>query len=148
MKALLQRVSSASVTVDGREISRIGRGLLIFVGVVNEDGESEVAKLAKKCSELRIFTDSDGKMNLSVMDVKGEALVVSQFTLAANCTKGRRPSFERAANPDIANGFYEKFCDALAALGVPVKRGIFAAHMDAALVNDGPVTIMLDTNEL
>ena len=148
MKALLQRVSTASVTVDGREVSRIGRGLLIFLGVINEDGESEVAKLAKKCAELRIFTDSEGKMNLSAMDITGEALVVSQFTLAANCAKGRRPSFEHAANPDIANGFYEKFCDALTALGVPVKRGIFAAHMDVALVNDGPVTILLDTNEI
>ncbi len=148
MKALLQRASSASVTVDGRKVSRIGRGLLIFVGVANEDGDGEVTRLAKKCAELRIFEDAEGKMNLSVMDVKGDALVVSQFTLAANCAKGRRPSFERAANPDIAIGFYEKSCDALGALGVPVKKGIFAAHMDVALVNDGPVTIMLDTSGL
>lgn len=148
MKALIQRVSEATVHVDGEEVSRIGSGLLILLGIENEDGENEIGRLAKKCAELRIFSDEAGKMNLSVIDVKGEALVVSQFTLSANCKKGRRPSFERAANPDLANEFYEMFCRELSSYGIPVRKGVFAAHMDVKLVNDGPVTIMLDTSEL
>jgi D-tyrosyl-tRNA(Tyr) deacylase len=148
MKALIQRVGEAAVKVDGAEVSRIGKGFLIFLGVENGDGEGEVGKLAKKCAELRIFQDDRGKMNLSVMDIKGEALVVSQFTLSANCKKGRRPSFEKAANPILANEFYKLFCGELASYGIPVKQGVFAAHMDVGLVNDGPVTIMLATDEL
>ena len=148
MRALIQRVHDAGVTVSGVEISRIGLGLLIFLGVANGDDEAEIRKLAKKCAELRIFQDDKGKMNLSVMDVKGEALVVSQFTLHANCKKGRRPSFENSANPELANKFYELFCDELATYGIAVKRGEFAAMMSVALTNHGPVTIMLDTDEL
>lgn len=148
MKALIQRVSEAAVRVDDEEVSHIGGGLLILLGVENEDGEDEIGRLAKKCADLRIFSDDAGKMNLSVMDIKGEALVVSQFTLSANCKKGRRPSFERAANPDLANELYRIFCRELSSYGIPVREGVFAAHMDVSLVNDGPVTIMLDTNEL
>jgi D-tyrosyl-tRNA(Tyr) deacylase len=147
MRALIQRVSQAAVTVDGQEVSRIEHGILVLLGVATEDAEAQIEKLAKKCAELRIFQDDEGKMNLSVMDMKGEALVVSQFTLAANCKKGRRPSFERAAGSDMGNKFYEMFCEELGKY-LPVKRGIFAAHMDVSLTNDGPVTIMLDTDEL
>jgi D-tyrosyl-tRNA(Tyr) deacylase len=147
MRALIQRVSEAAVVVDGKEISRIGQGILVLLGIVNEDSEAQIEKLAKKCAELRIFQDNEGKMNLSVVDVKGEALVVSQFTLAANCKKGRRPSFEKAAGPEIGNKIYEMFCNGLGKY-LSVKRGVFAAHMDVSLTNDGPVTIMLDTNEL
>ena len=148
MRALIQRVHDAGVMVSGVEISRIGLGLLIFLGVANGDDEAEIRKLAKKCAELRIFQDDKGKMNLSVMDVKGDALVVSQFTLHANCRKGRRPSFENSANPEIATKLYERFCDELATYGIAVKRGEFAAMMSVALTNHGPVTIMLDTDEL
>jgi len=148
MRALLQRVHGASVTVGGTEISRIGHGLLILLGVADGDTEAEIGKLAKKCAELRIFQDEQGKMNLSVMDMKGEALVVSQFTLHANCKKGRRPSFEKSANPELANKLYEIFCDELATYGIGIKRGEFAAMMNVDLINHGPVTIMLDTDEL
>ena len=148
MKALIQRVHDASVTVSGAEISRIGHGLLIFLGVANDDSEEQIGKLAKKCAELRIFQDEQGKMNLSIMDIKDEALVVSQFTLHANCKKGRRPSFEKAANPELANKLYELFCDELATYGIVVKRGEFSAMMNVALTNHGPVTIMLDTEEI
>jgi len=148
MRALIQRVNAAAVQVSGVEIARIGRGLLILLGVTNDDDEARIGKLAKKCAELRIFQDAEGKMNLSVMDMKGDALVVSQFTLYANCRKGRRPSFEKAANPDLAHKLYEIFCDELKSYGIPVKRGEFAAHMNVELINHGPVTIMLDTDEL
>jgi D-tyrosyl-tRNA(Tyr) deacylase len=148
MRALIQRVHDAGVTVSGAEVSSIGKGLLIFLGVANGDGEAELRKLAKKCAELRIFQDDQGKMNLSVMDAGGEALVVSQFTLHANCRKGRRPSFENSAKPEVANKLYEAFCDELATYGIAVKRGEFAAMMNVALTNHGPVTIMLDTEEL
>ncbi len=148
MRAFIQRVAAAAVQVSGVEISRIRHGLLILLGVTNDDGEEQIGKLAKKCAELRIFRDDEGKMNLSVMDMKGEALVVSQFTLYANCKKGRRPSFEKAANPDLAHKLYEIFCDELATYGIPVKHGQFAAKMSVELINDGPVTIMLDTDEL
>ena len=148
MKALIQRVNAAAVQTSGIEVSRIGKGVLILLGVGNGDTEHDIGKLAKKCAELRIFQDDQGKMNLSVVDVKGAALVVSQFTLYANCTKGRRPSFELAANPGLAHKLYEIFCKELATYGIPVKRGEFAAHMDVSLINDGPVTIMLDTDGL
>lgn len=144
MKALLQRVSRASVTVDGREVSAIGKGLLILLGVEQGDDEARVEKLARKSAELRIFDDGEGHMNLSVRDVGGEALVVSQFTLAASTKKGRRPSFVNAAPPDQATALYDAFADALAGHGVPVKKGVFQAVMQVALVNDGPVTFMLE----
>lgn len=148
MRALIQRVHEAAVTVSGTEVSRIGHGLLIFLGITDGDTEQEIGRLAKKCAELRIFQDNQGKMNLSVMDMKGEALVVSQFTLYANCKKGRRPSFEQAANPELAHKLYEIFCDELATYGIAVKKGKFAAMMNVALTNHGPVTIMLDTDEI
>lgn len=148
MRALIQRVHAATVTVSGAEVSRIGHGLLILLGVTDGDSEAEIGKLAKKCAELRIFQDDRGKMNLSVMDTGGEALVVSQFTLYANCKKGRRPSFEQAANPELAHELYVMFCDELSTYGFPVKRGEFAAMMNVDLINHGPVTIMLDTDEL
>ncbi len=148
MKALLQRVSKASVHVDGKAVSQIGKGLLILLGVVEGDSNAEIGKLAKKCAELRIFEDGKGKMNLSAMEVKGEALVISQFTLAADCAKGRRPSFDKAAAPDRAREMYRLFCVDLATYGIPVQEGVFGAKMDVALTNDGPVTIMLDTEEL
>jgi len=148
MRALIQRVHDARVTVNGTEVSRIGKGLLIFLGVADGDSEEQIGKLAKKCAELRIFQDDQGKMNLSVIDAKGEALIVSQFTLHANCKKGRRPSFEKSANPELANKLYELFCNEMATYDIGVKRGEFAAMMNVALTNHGPVTIMLDTDEL
>ena len=146
MIAVLQRVANASVTVPDRDYRReIGRGLLILLGIEKGDTEAEVAWSAEKCSTLRIFPDAEGKMNLAVKDVGGECLVVSQFTLAGDCRKGRRPGFDRAAPPEIAEKLYERFCELLEkAHGVPVKRGVFQAHMQVGLVNDGPVTFILE----
>ncbi|MHB9035348.1 MAG: D-aminoacyl-tRNA deacylase [Armatimonadota bacterium] len=145
MKAILQRVRSASVCVDGQEISRIGRGLAILLGVAKEDGARQINYLAEKISNLRIFEDDAGKMNLSVLDVGGEALVVSQFTLLADCKKGRRPGFDGAAPPELAEVLYNDFVAVLGACGVPVKTGKFQAHMIFSIENDGPVTLILDT---
>ena len=153
MRAVLQRVRSASVTVDGKEISRIGRGLAILLGVGKGDTEADAAKLADKAARLRIFEDEHGKMNLSglpplsVLDIGGEALVVSQFTLYADCWRGRRPGFDMAAPPDDANKLYEKFVEEIKKLGVPVKTGQFQAMMLFEIQNDGPVTILLDSAE-
>lgn len=148
MKAVIQRVKAASVEVEGQRIADIGQGLLIFLGVVAGDNEAHADVLAKKCAELRIFEDDAGKMNLSVKDVAGEALVVSQFTLAADCRRGRRPSFDGAAEPGTAERLYEHFCESLKTLGVPVRTGKFAAYMQVDIINDGPVTILLDSLEL
>lgn len=148
MKALIQRVSSASVHVKGSEVSSIGPGLLVLLGVMKGDGADETAYVARKTASMRIFYDEAGKMNLSLKDIDGEALVVSQFTLAADTRKGNRPSFIDAEAPEKANQMYEEFMEALRAEGIKsVKDGVFAAHMEVSLVNDGPVTIMLDTNE-
>lgn len=145
MIAVLQRVASASVEVpaEGRR-GQIGRGLLILLGVEKGDGEAEAAWMAGKCAALRIFPDARQKMNLSVREAGGAALVVSQFTLAGDCRKGRRPGFDRAAPPDVAQPLYERFCELLEkAHAVPVQRGVFQAHMLVSLVNDGPVTFVL-----
>jgi len=145
VRAVLQRVSRASVTVDGRVTGQVGRGVLVLLGVGPDDGPEQVSWLARKIAGLRIFEDDAGKMNLGLTDLGGGALVVSQFTLFGDTRKGRRPSFTRAAPPSVAEPLYERFCDALADQGVPVQRGVFGAHMDVELVNDGPVTLILET---
>ncbi len=146
MRLLLQRVTEASVTIAGREKSRIGSGMLILLGIEREDGAADIEWLVGKVLALRIFEDPDGKMNLSLLDVGGEALIVSQFTLHARVKKGTRPSFERAARPEIAIPLYEQFLTAFAAgLGKSVGSGEFGAMMHVALINDGPVTIWLDS---
>ena len=146
MRAVIQRVSSASVTIDGQVKSSIGKGLLILLGVGYEDGQEDIDWLVKKISGLRIFDDEAGVMNRSVVDVEGEALVVSQFTLMASTKKGNRPSYIHAAGHEIAVPLYESFCVALSeAVGKPVGTGEFGADMKVALVNDGPVTICIDT---
>jgi D-aminoacyl-tRNA deacylase len=145
MRAVLQRVSEASVTVEEQVVGRCGPGLLILLGVGPGDGEAEARLLAEKSAQLRIFADEAGKFNRSLLDSGGGALVVSQFTLYADTSRGRRPGFASAAPPDVAAPLVERFCAALRALGVPVETGIFGANMQVALVNDGPVTILLDT---
>jgi len=144
MKALIQRVSKASVTVEEQAISSIGKGLLILLGVGHGDGEEQAAFLAEKTANLRIFEDEQGKTNLSVLDVKGEAIVVSQFTLYANTSKGRRPSFIEAALPDVAEPLVNLFAELLRGHGVPTQTGKFGAHMEVEIHNDGPVTIWLE----
>ena len=148
MRAVIQRVKSASVTVEGQVVSEINKGLLVFLGVAQEDTPTEVDYIASKVANLRIFEDDEGLMNLSILDVGGECLVVSQFTLYGDCRKGRRPSFIAAARPEKADPLYQAFMDEISRLGVPVKAGIFQAMMDVELINDGPVTIMLDSNKL
>lgn len=148
MRALIQRVSGASVTVDGETIGKIGRGLLVLLGVGKEDRETDADLLADKVANLRIFNDEAGKMNLSTLDVQGEVLAVSQFTLFADSRRGRRPSYIDAAPPEEANRLYEYFMDRLRSNGVCVQAGRFQAMMDVELVNNGPVTIWLDTDEL
>jgi D-tyrosyl-tRNA(Tyr) deacylase len=145
MRACLQRVTRAQVTVDGQIVGRIDRGTLVLLGVVQGDDEAGARKLAEKVVSLRIFDDADGKMNLSIGDVNGAMLVVSQFTLAGDCRKGRRPSFDAAAPPELAEQLYEHFVRAVAEQGIPVATGRFRAHMLVELVNDGPVTFMVDT---
>ncbi|MBE6747175.1 MAG: D-tyrosyl-tRNA(Tyr) deacylase [Ruminococcaceae bacterium] len=148
MKAVIQRVSRAGVTVDGSITGEIGNGYLILLGVVNGDTEKEMKLMAQKVANLRIFTDENDKMNLSLLDVDGEALVVSQFTLCADVSHGRRPSFINSAPPAEANRLYELFCEELRNLGVKkVATGIFGAHMDVELLNNGPVTILFNTDE-
>ncbi|MBR3166047.1 MAG: D-tyrosyl-tRNA(Tyr) deacylase [Lachnospiraceae bacterium] len=148
MKAVITRVTHASVTIEGNTVGSIGNGYLILLGVVPEDDESTAKKLADKIVKLRVFADEDGKMNLSILDVGGAALVVSQFTLMADCRKGNRPSFVKAAGPDIAVPLYEKFKELLRGYGLQVEHGEFGADMQVASVNDGPVTIIMDTKEL
>lgn len=146
MRAVIQRTSEASVTIEGRVTGQIGRGLLVLLGIEHEDTQEDAAWLAGKIAQMRIFSDLDGKMNHSVLDVSGGVLVVSQFTLHASTKKGNRPSFIRAARPEIAIPLYESFLAALEAqIGQPVQRGIFGADMKVALVNDGPVTITMDS---
>jgi D-tyrosyl-tRNA(Tyr) deacylase len=148
MRIVLQRVSRASVSVGGEEVAAIGRGLLLLAGVGEGDNEAEMRQLAAKCAEMRIFADPEGKFNLSVTDIGGEALVVSQFTLLADVRRGRRPSFTEAARPEIAEPLVEAFAQALRGAGVPTRTGRFGAKMEVSLVNDGPVTIVLDSADM
>lgn len=145
MKTVIQRVKYANVTVDSNEISSIDNGLLILLGVGDLDEQEDADWLADKISKMRIFSDGDGKMNLSVLDNQGSILVISQFTLFASTKKGNRPSFISAARPDKAVPLYRYFCDKLAVKGIEVKRGIFGADMKVSLLNDGPVTIVMDS---
>ena len=148
MRALLQRVSHASVTVGEQVVGQIGQGLLVFLGVGQDDSEAQVKTLADKIVHLRIFGDDEGKMNRSLRDIGGEVLVISQFTLYADIRKGRRPSFTDAASPVIAKPLVEHFQEAIAAHGIKVAGGIFGAYMEVELLNHGPVTIWLDSEQL
>lgn len=144
MKAVIQRVKSASVTVEEKVAGRIGQGIMVLLGIEKGDSEAQADWLAEKIAGLRIFSDQQGKMNLSVRDIGGALLVVSQFTLAGNCSKGKRPSFDTAAPPDEGQRLYEYFVGAARRLGLPVETGIFQADMQVELVNDGPVTFVLE----
>ena len=147
MRAVVQRVKQASVEINGKLVSEISHGLLILLGVGKYDDDSDVEYLANKIANLRIFEDDQRKMNLSLIDVKGQSLVVSQFTLYGNCRKGRRPSFIDAAKPQKADELYQKFVSALGETGLVVKEGVFQAFMDVKLINNGPVTILLDSKK-
>lgn len=148
MRAVVQRVSSAQVAVNGQIVGQIERGFLVLVGITHTDGEAEAAYLARKIVGLRVFEDDGGKMNLGLTDIGGAVLAVSQFTLFGDVRKGRRPSFIEAARPEQAEPLYQRFCHLLTAEGVAVEQGVFQAHMQITLVNDGPVTIWLDTAQL
>ncbi|OAA30025.1 D-tyrosyl-tRNA(Tyr) deacylase [Kosmotoga arenicorallina S304] len=147
MRAVVQRVSEASVKVDGKIAGKIGHGILLLLGVQDGDTDKDLQWMLDKVLNLRIFEDEQGKMNLSLKDVQGQLLVVSQFTLLGDARKGRRPSFTEAASPELAKTYFEKFID-LASREVGVEAGVFQEHMEVQLVNDGPVTILLDSNKL
>ncbi|HEX6961031.1 MAG TPA: D-aminoacyl-tRNA deacylase [Lacipirellula sp.] len=147
MRTCIQRVSSARVIVDGETVGEIGRGLLVLLGVASEDGDAALRWMVDKVVGLRVFNDDDGKMNLALSDVGGELLVVSQFTLLGDCRKGRRPSFVAAAPPEMAERMYQQFVEAARARGVRVATGRFRTHMNVELVNDGPVTLWIDSDE-
>jgi len=147
MRAVIQRVSRAQVLVNDQVVGQIGQGVLVLLGVGVDDGEGEAEFLARKTAELRIFQDEQGKMNRSVMDTGGQALVVSQFTLYGDTRKGRRPSYNKAAPPGLAKALYEHFVEVLEAHGVPTQTGKFQAEMSVSLVNEGPVTLLLSTDD-
>jgi D-tyrosyl-tRNA(Tyr) deacylase len=148
VRAVVQRVSRAEVRVEGRATGRIGRGLAVLLGVARDDGDADARLLAAKVAALRVFEDAAGKMNLALGEVGGGVLAVSQFTLLGDARKGNRPSFVDAAPPDAASALYDRFCAALRELGVAVETGVFRATMEVELVNDGPVTILLDSRKL
>lgn len=148
MRVVLQRVAHASVKVDGEYTGKIDRGFMLLVGITQTDTLEIVKKLAKKCAELRIFEDENGKMNRGLADVNGKILSISQFTLYADCKKGRRPGFEKAAKGDVANPLWEAFNEEIRSYGIEVETGIFGADMKVELLNDGPVTIILDSAEM
>jgi D-tyrosyl-tRNA(Tyr) deacylase len=147
MRAVVQRVKSAEVLVDGRVSGKIGKGLLVFVGMARGDGEQDLSYLTTKLPDLRIFEDEAGKFNLSLREINGEMLVVSQFTLYGDCRKGRRPSFTEAEDPALARNLYEEFVSKLKKENIPVQTGEFQARMEVHLVNDGPVTLLLDSKK-
>ena len=148
MKLLIQRVSAASVSVDGHVTGSIGAGFLILAGFRKGDVQTDIKRLSDKCLNLRIFEDDNGKMNRSLIDIRGELLIVSQFTLYANCKKGRRPGFDNSMPPDDAEKYYNLLLEEMAKSGLKVEKGVFGAKMEISLVNDGPVTIMLDGDEI
>lgn len=148
MRAVVQRVTEASVSVDGEIVGEIGNGLMVLLGVGDEDNDQDLEYLVEKIIGLRIFQDENDKMNLSLLDVNGELLVISQFTLYGDARKGKRPSFIKSARPDIGEKYYEEFIKKTKSLGINTEKGIFGAHMDVHLINSGPVTIMLDSKKL
>ncbi|TJX16137.1 D-tyrosyl-tRNA(Tyr) deacylase [Tissierella creatinini] len=147
MRAVVQRVDEAAVVVDGKTIGSIKKGLLVFLGVGEDDNEKDLDYLVDKILGLRIFQDKNDKMNLSLMDVKGELLVVSQFTLYGDARKGKRPSFSSASTPEIGNKYYKEFVKKVRGFGVEIQTGVFGAHMEVKLINNGPVTILLDSKK-
>ena len=146
MKTLIQRVKRASVTIDNKLYSKIDKGILALIGIEKGDTIEHVQKMAKKLSGLRIFPDENDKMNRSILDIHGEMLIVSQFTLCGDCKKGTRPSFDKSAAPDVANKLYEDFVKEIQNYGIKTETGVFGAMMDVELINDGPVTFMLEMN--
>lgn len=145
MKALVQRVSRCVVRVEKKEVSSIGRGLLVLLGISREDGEKDVAYIVNKVINMRIFDDEKGRMNLSLLDVEGELMLVSQFTLYGDTRKGRRPGYVQAASPREAEDLYESACEAFSKAGIDPSRGVFGAYMEVELVNDGPVTLLVES---
>lgn len=148
MRAVVQRVTKASVSVDNEVVGKISNGIVILLGVGKDDTEEDAKYLAEKIVNLRIFDDKDGKMNFSLLDVKGQALIISQFTLYGDCRRGRRPSYSDSAPPDLAKALYEKFIELVKNYDVHVETGIFAAHMLVEIHNDGPVTLLLDSKKV
>ncbi|MBB6061768.1 D-tyrosyl-tRNA(Tyr) deacylase [Thermosipho japonicus] len=148
MRAVVQRVKNAKVEVEGKTVGKIENGLLVLLGVGKDDDKKDIKYLSEKIINLRIFDDENGKMNLSLLDIKGELLIVSQFTLYGDCRKGRRPSYSESASPDIAKKLYEEFVNICKNYNLKVETGEFGAHMQVSLVNDGPVTLLLDSKKV